>query len=383
MQLDSTPYANSRNRRAITERNGVLGKECVYCGVWKPLEGGFTKGPYDGKDHRCRECKKIKKVEAHAASIIDDTPRPIGYAMLRYEGAEIAFEMDRSQVSLTDLWIAADRPKSGDPNAWLDQDGTRALLAQYAQQSNSLLEGVYTARQGAHGGTWAPREIALAYAMYLNPALHLAVLRFVLNRAEEFAQGSAPPQALALMQQLIQQQNAVLSAVGLLPSIKQDTGSTRAALSGVEMIRVRQVIRCQIYIFRLLPDSPFYALAMRKCRAQPRVHEHVIAIGRTGADGDVHELRLADYGGKFPFQASDYELLSVIQTDREESEGVLLRHPMIGCACFALPNGGRSKTFLTATDEGLNAYRALTSGYYTHETLCGMFGDGSQLGLWQ
>lgn len=377
--MESIPYENSRNRRPITEHNGVLGKECVYCGVWKPLEGGFTKGPYDGKDHRCRECKKLKNQKPNSAIVIDDTPRQIGYAMLRYEGAEIAFEMDRSQVSLTDLWIAAGRPENKRPDDWLNQKQTLELIAQL---SIAKLDGNCTARQGAHGGTWAAREIALAYAMYLNPALHLAVLQFVIGRADEFARSGAPDQALALMQQLIQQQNAVLSAVGLLPRIDQNTRTTAATLSGIETIIKKQIIRCQVYIFRLLPNSPFYALAMRKCRTQPRVHEHVIAIGRTGADGDVHELRLADYGGKFPFQPSDYELLSVIQTDKEDSEGVLLRHPMEGCARFYLPNGGRSKTFLTATDGGLNAYRSLASGYYTHETLCMMFDDGTQLGLW-
>lgn len=376
--MQSIPYGNSKNRRPVTDRDGVLGKECVYCGDWKPLEGGFTKGPYDGKDHRCRECKKAKKIEAKVAPIIDDTPRQISYAMLRYEGAEIAFETDRSQASLTDLWIAVGRPENQRPIDWLSLPKTKELLSELKVGEQHL----YGARLGAHGGTWASPEIALAYAMYLNPTLHAAVLRFVLDRADGFAQGTSP-QALVLMQQIIQQQNAMLSAVGLLPSIKQDTRTTAAALAGVDMIRIKQVIRCQIYVFRLLPDSPFYELAMRKCRVPPKPNDHVIAIGRTGPDGNVHELRLADYGGKFPFQPSDYELLCVISTDKEESESILLRHPMQGCACFVLPNGGRSRTFLSANNEGLSAYRSLASDYYTYDMLREMFGDSAQADMFK
>jgi len=164
-------------------------------------------------------------------------------------------------------------------------------------------------------------------------------------------------------------------------SAARDARATATALAGVEQIKVKQIIRGQLYIFRLLPDSPYFSISIRKFKAPPKPGEHIIAIGRTGPDGDVRELRIADYAGKFPFEPSDYELLVVIQTDRpEDSEKFMLNHPMQGCSRFTLVGGKLSQTFLSANSQGLSAYRTLSSGYYSYETLRGMF-DGDQLEL--
>lgn len=298
--MDSVPYESSKNRRPITDRNGVLGKECVYCGTWKPLEGGFTKGPYDGKDHRCRECKRVKKLEAKEAQPIGDTPRQIGYAMLRYEGAEIAFEMDRSQVSLTDLWIAAGRPGNKDPRFWLYQESTKELLAQYAQQTNSMLDTVCGARQGNHGGTWAPREIALAYAMYLNPALHLAVLKFVLTHG----QSSQAP--LDLRNQL---RDAMRETAHELLDEMRPWWSSITDIHHETRIEVRGVVYLCKYPRMAWPDSAqYYAQGWDR-----------YAIGWTTKL--IIQERLEEYPGKYDIQSP--EELYIIKTDNPKLEGLI------------------------------------------------------------
>jgi hypothetical protein len=350
----------------------------------------------------CKVCRKARKLALQAGAAqpvrvrasrkaipsnapINDTPR-VDYALMTYEGVPVAFEQDCSAVCLTDIWRAAGSPENNDPSKWLGQTQARELVAQYLRENPiTLPEGNWTSRAGQYGGVWRPKEIALAYAQYLSPALYLACNRFVLNRSQQFTE-TAPTlnsDALGIINRLVDSNNAILASLGVLPRIDQNTRTTAAALSGVDMIRIKQVIRCQLYVFRLLPESPFLSIAVRKFRAPPKPGDHIIAIGRTGPDGNVHELRLADYGGKFPFQPSDYELLCVIQTDKEESEGVLLKHPMSGCASLVLTGGGRSKTFLSATSEGLKGYRALTSGYYTYETLRELFGDSAQADMFR
>lgn len=174
-----------------------------------------------------------------------------------------------------------------------------------------------------------------------------------------------------------------LGMLDVLPRIDQTTQTTAATLSGVDQIIRKQIIRGQIYIVRVV-GVHHLALAKRNCRDAIADNLHIIAIGRTGPEGDIHGLRLADYGGKFPFDPEDYERLAVIQTDEpEQGESLVLQHPLVGCTRLRLRNGQKSKTFITANEQGLRAYRALNSDYYPLRVLRALFGGGDQLDMFQ
>lgn len=357
----------SKAYRPLTVQDGIHGKECYVCGKWKPTTC-YGRGGYDGLDHRCNDCRRDER-ESKRTTPLGDIPRQTGYAILRYEGAEIAFELDRTQASLTDLWVADGRITTKEPKHWLAQDGTKALLAQYASGENVRLDYVCVARPGAHGGTWAPREIALAYAMYLNPALHLAVLRFVLERSDEFlaaSRGATPDQSLALMQQLIAPIYQRLGILDLLPGIDRNARAAAIGLAGAELIKTREIWNGRVYVVRI--TNPHHiAIVRRKFVEWPGDRPHLLAVGQTGPDGDLHQLRLKDYAGKFGLEPDDYEVLAEVGSDEPSAtESWLLVNPFVGCIRLRVRDGQKiisSRTFLAADDIGVELFQSLPRGY--------------------
>jgi hypothetical protein len=90
-------------------------------------------------------------------------------------------------VSLTDLWKAMGSVREKAPNFWTNQDSTRQLIETASGILNATQDCIIKSAKGRHGGTWAHKNIALAYAKYLSPELHLAVNQAFLERIEEEA----------------------------------------------------------------------------------------------------------------------------------------------------------------------------------------------------
>lgn len=361
---------------SVTDNN----HRCAECGK-SPQETRFRLNGSRVLRKYCEVCStaRVKRLRpAHPQTAIDDTPRPIGYAVMRYGDAVISFEPDCSATCLTDIWRAVGAPENKEPAEWLRLAQTIELLMQYAGESNMGGAHITQTRRGSiGGGTWAPKEIALAYAQYLSPALYLACNRFVLERMGKAA--ALPAQTGEILSRLLEQNNAVMQALGILPRIDQTTRTMAASLAGAERIHTRQVIRGQVYIVQLT-DPHYIEIAKRLLRDTVQPDQCLIAIGRTGADGNVQDLRLEDYGGKFPFRAEDYEALGVLSTDEPKGvESLLLEHPLLGAVRGTLVRGGKSRTFLIANARGVIEYRALGAGYHTLGELRTLFGMGDQL----
>jgi hypothetical protein len=100
------------------------------------------------------------------------TPQPltIGGTLLRTNPAGL--------VSLNDLHAAAkaagQADGKADPREWQRKDGAQ-FIEFVAGQLNVARGHIYAATRGKGGGTWAHWQIALAYAKYLSPALHMQV----------------------------------------------------------------------------------------------------------------------------------------------------------------------------------------------------------------
>jgi hypothetical protein len=96
-------------------------------------------------------------------------------------------------VSMTDLWKEAGSDKDKTPNDWLNIDASKQLVETVASMLNTAHNGnvdiqvVKTKRggKGGGGGTWAHKQIALAYAKYLDPKLHVLVNEVFFQRVEE------------------------------------------------------------------------------------------------------------------------------------------------------------------------------------------------------
>ena len=88
-------------------------------------------------------------------------------------------------VSLTDLWKEADSIREKAPNFWINQDTTQQLIETVANMLNATQNCIIKSKRGKGGGTYAHKQIALAYAKYLDPKLHVLVNEVFFQRIEE------------------------------------------------------------------------------------------------------------------------------------------------------------------------------------------------------
>lgn len=92
---------------------------------------------------------------------------------------------DGDLLSLTDLWKAAGSPTSKDPAQWLRQDVTQQLLETASGILNMCQTHIIKTKRGKSGGSYSHKSIALAYAKYLDPALHVLVNEVFFQRLAE------------------------------------------------------------------------------------------------------------------------------------------------------------------------------------------------------
>jgi len=78
-------------------------------------------------------------------------------------------------ISLTDLWKAAGKKPVQQPKLWLQQDGAFNFIASVSASEKVAPSYLLKTKPGKGGGTFAHWQIALAYAKYLSPELHMAV----------------------------------------------------------------------------------------------------------------------------------------------------------------------------------------------------------------
>lgn len=89
-------------------------------------------------------------------------------------------------VSLTDLWKEAGSINKKDPNTWLGRESTIELIDTICTILNTPKTGVLKSKRGkTGGGTWAHKNVALAYAKWLDPKLHILVNEVFFERIEE------------------------------------------------------------------------------------------------------------------------------------------------------------------------------------------------------
>lgn len=89
-------------------------------------------------------------------------------------------------ISLTDLWKASGNNRFGNPHEWSRKEGS-PFIDFISKKLNTPVSRIIKTTRGKGGGTWAHWQIALAYAKYLSPELHLYVNQVFKERLEEDA----------------------------------------------------------------------------------------------------------------------------------------------------------------------------------------------------
>jgi hypothetical protein len=84
-------------------------------------------------------------------------------------------------VSLNRVFEIAGSPKNNDPRQWVRLISTKKLMDSMNVEKIHILKS----RRGEGGGTWAHWQLALAYAKYLSPELHIVINQVFKDRLEE------------------------------------------------------------------------------------------------------------------------------------------------------------------------------------------------------
>jgi len=93
--------------------------------------------------------------------------------------------------SLNDLHAAAGGDAKHDPNRFIRLDSTQALIAEIkSADSRNCIE----TKRGANGGTYACRELVIAYAAWISAAFHLKVIRVFLGQQAAVVSSQPEPQ---------------------------------------------------------------------------------------------------------------------------------------------------------------------------------------------
>lgn len=93
----------------------------------------------------------------------------------------------KGRYCLNDLHRAAGGEKRHQPSDWLRIAQTNELVAEIENSGNSRSKAV-AKKEGRGGGTFVVKELVYAYAMWISPKFHLAVIRAydaLVNKVED------------------------------------------------------------------------------------------------------------------------------------------------------------------------------------------------------
>lgn len=94
-------------------------------------------------------------------------------------------KVENEMFSLNDIHDLAGKPANKDPRQWLRLESTIQLSETVADVLKVGKSHIIKSKKGKGGGTFAHKNIALAYAKYLDPKLHVLVNEVFFERIEE------------------------------------------------------------------------------------------------------------------------------------------------------------------------------------------------------
>lgn len=100
-----------------------------------------------------------------------------------YNGQSFFIDIaDGKMVNLNRIYEISGASPGKDPRRWVGLESTKILIKSINVGISDILK---TRRGRDNGGTWAHWQLALSYAQYLSPELHLAVNQVFKERLEE------------------------------------------------------------------------------------------------------------------------------------------------------------------------------------------------------
>lgn len=109
--------------------------------------------------------------------------------------ANVAVRQHDGLYSLNDLHKAAGGASKHQPHEFVRLEQTQALIAELSKSGDSR-NYIQTKRGKHNGGTFACRELVIAYAAWISPAFHLQVIRVFLDSVARPAASESRPYAV-------------------------------------------------------------------------------------------------------------------------------------------------------------------------------------------
>lgn len=106
--------------------------------------------------------------------------------LTEFNGTSIAIT-EGKMVNMTNLWKASGGKGSQEVKHWVALPSTVKFMGTVASKLNVGKSDLLQSTRGRNGGTFAHWQIALAYAKYLSPELHMHVNEVFKERLEETA----------------------------------------------------------------------------------------------------------------------------------------------------------------------------------------------------
>jgi hypothetical protein len=131
--------------------------------------------------------------------------------------------------SLNDLHAASGGEAKHRPNQFLRADQTKALVAELETAQICAVKTI----EGRNGGTYACRELVIAYAAWISAAFHLKVIRVFLGQAAAPKSQPEPQQARIEHTTALDRAEAALQAAGVA-AFQVHMAVGRAVLAGGE-----------------------------------------------------------------------------------------------------------------------------------------------------
>lgn len=99
-----------------------------------------------------------------------------------YNGQSFFIDIaDGNMVNLNRIYEISGSPKNQDPGQWKRLESTIKVMESINMGETHILK----TQRGIGGGTWAHWQLALSYAQYLSPELHLVVNQVFKERLED------------------------------------------------------------------------------------------------------------------------------------------------------------------------------------------------------
>lgn len=129
-------------------------------------------------------------------------------------GTSIRTREERQYLSLNDLHNASQEGNHKRPSKWLVTQNAKDLISELKSESpNSGFEPLRILRGGKNGGTYACKELFLAYAMWLKAKVHLAAIRALeekITSTTEQGTSKPDPELLSIHHSAVDQTGACI-----------------------------------------------------------------------------------------------------------------------------------------------------------------------------